>query len=122
MSSEKSLSNLTFVIPTIRDSVRTVNSVPGECDVRLEREGYENEARNRGIKCARTEYIALCDDDIGFTGEFISECLALVDIGVIVDLCSSPGQTGNWLAGLMKRSGMAVKLTSAYGLRNSGLR
>ena len=86
MSSEKSLSNLTFVIPTIRDSVRTVDSVPGECDVRLEREGYENEARNRGIKCARTEYIALCDDDIGFTGEFISECLALVDIGVIVGL------------------------------------
>jgi len=83
---EREYQNITFVIPTVRDSVKTTGSIPGACTVRLEREGYENEARNRGIKNARTDYIALCDDDISFTAEFLDRCLKLVGPGIIVGL------------------------------------
>jgi len=86
MSREQDYKNITFVIPTIRDNVRTTDCVPAGSDVRIEREGYENEARNRGIRNAKTEYIALCDDDIHFTHEFLDKCLALANQGVIVGL------------------------------------
>lgn len=86
MSREQDYKNITFVIPTNRDSVRTLDSIPEGCDVRLEREGNENEARNRGIKEAKTGYIALCDDDINFTYEFLDKCLALAKQNVIVGL------------------------------------
>lgn len=86
MSCEQDYKNLTFVMPTIRDNVRTTDSIPAGCDVRLEREGNENEARNRGIRNARTPYIALCDDDIGFTHQFLDKCLSLADYGVITGL------------------------------------
>lgn len=86
MSGKQDYKKLTFVIPTIRDNVRTTDSIPPGCEVRLEGEGYENEARNRGILCARAAYIALCDDDIRFTREFLNRCLALVQPGVIIGL------------------------------------
>ena len=86
MNQGKGYRNITFVIATNRDNIRTLDSIPEGCDVKLEREGYENEARNRGIRNARTEYIALCDDDINFTCEFLDKCLALAGKGVIVGL------------------------------------
>ena len=67
MGQEQDYKNITFVIPTVRDKVRTIDSIPASCEVKLEREGTENEARNRGISKAKTNYIALCDDDIQFT-------------------------------------------------------
>jgi len=86
MRREQDYKNITFVIPTNRDNVRTLDSIPEGCDVKLEREGNENEARNRGIKSAKTEYIALCDDDINFTCEFLDRCLTSADNGVIIGL------------------------------------
>lgn len=86
MKREQEYKNITFVIPTNREDVRTLDSIPEGCDVRLEREGNENEARNRGIRSAKTKYIALCDDDIKFTGEFLDKCLALAGDGAIVGL------------------------------------
>ena len=86
MSQEKGYKNITFVIATNRDKIRILDSIPQDCDVRLEREGNENEARNRGIREARTEFIALCDDDINFTHDFLDSCLALAREGVIVGL------------------------------------
>ena len=86
MSQKLDYKNITFVIPTNRENVRTLDSIPEGCDVRLEKEGNENEARNRGIRNARTEFIALCDDDINFTRDFLDRCLALAKEGVIVGL------------------------------------
>jgi len=86
MSREQDYRNITFVIPTIKDSVRTTDSIPVGCPVMLEREGNENEARNRGVRKAETKYIALCDDDIQFTHEFLDKCVSLLDHGVIIGL------------------------------------
>lgn len=86
MSRQQHYKSITFVIPTNRDTVRTIESIPAGCTVMLEREGNENEARNRGIRKAKTPYIALCDDDIHFTQEYLDKCLALVGKGVIVGL------------------------------------
>lgn len=86
MNRKQDYKNITFVIPTNREKIRILDSIPQGCDVRLEREGNENEARNRGIRNARTEYIALCDDDIHFAHDFLDRCLALAKEGLIVGL------------------------------------
>jgi len=84
----KRLDNLTFVIPTNRDSVKTINSIPPGCPVIVEPdyECSENRARNRGIAKAETQYIALCDDDIRFDRELVEEALMLCEGGTIVGL------------------------------------
>lgn len=38
MSREQDYKNITFIIPTIRGNIRTTDSIPAGCDVRLERE------------------------------------------------------------------------------------
>ena len=82
------MDKVTFVIPTNRNTLRTLDSIPSEYNVIVERdyEFSENRARNRGIKRAETEYVALCDDDIAFDGLFLDRCLSLRCQGVIVGL------------------------------------
>jgi GT2 family glycosyltransferase len=86
MSLEKDYKSITFIIATNRDEILTLDSIPEGCAVKLEREGNENEARNRGIRSAGTNYVVLCDDDISFTRDFLDKCLASAGEGVIVGL------------------------------------
>lgn len=60
------MGELDVVIPTIKDEVRTLESIPDHVRVLIERDGSLNEARNRGIRRAESEIVAIMDDDIAF--------------------------------------------------------
>jgi GT2 family glycosyltransferase len=82
------IDEVTFVIPTNRDTLRTPDSIPPEYKVTVERdyECSENKTRNRGIRKAETGFVALCDDDIAFDSDFLKKCLSLRRERVIVGL------------------------------------
>lgn len=63
------MADINIVIPTIKDEVRTLDSIPDHVPVLIEREGSLNEARNRGVHRAETEIVAIMDDDIAFPEE-----------------------------------------------------
>ncbi len=79
-------SDITFVIPTNRDYIRTLGSVPLESKIRIQREATRGEARNKGIELAETQWIAFCDDDIEFTKTFLDYVISLSNERTIIGL------------------------------------
>lgn len=79
------LKNITFVIPT-KDSVITLESVPKECQVRIQKEKTRGEARNCGVRSATTDYVVFCDSDIRFSGLFLEYVMSLTNDKTIVGL------------------------------------
>lgn len=79
------LSDITFVIPT-KDEAKTLESIPKECQVRIQREKTRGEARNCGIRSATTDYIILCDSDIKFNMLFLEYVMSLTSERTIVGL------------------------------------
>lgn len=58
---------VTILIPTASDDEPlTIESIPDEYPVRVEREGSLNEARNRGVSACQTPYVIIMDDDLRF--------------------------------------------------------
>lgn len=78
--------DITFVIPTNHKYIKTLESIPKESKVLIQREATRGEARNRGVKLAKTEWIAFCDDDIEFTETFLKYVLSLASDRTIVGL------------------------------------
>lgn len=72
-------SDITFVIPTNRDYIRTLESIPKECSIIICREYTQGKARNEGVKKSKTEWIVFADDDIKFTREFFTYVLQLAE-------------------------------------------
>lgn len=66
--------NVSIVIPSIKEEILTLESVPNDVPVSVEREGSLNEARNRGVRTAETDIVAVLDDDIAFS-EDLFYCL-----------------------------------------------
>lgn len=60
---------VSVVIPSIKDDIRTIDSVPDDIPVSVEREGTLNEARNRGVRNADSDIVAILDDDIAFSAD-----------------------------------------------------
>lgn len=83
---------VTVVIPSIKDDVTTLDSVPDDVPVSVEREGSLNEARNRGVRASNSEMVAIMDDDIYFTERVFWEVIDRADDRVV-------GLEG-WLYGL----------------------
>ena len=67
---------VSVVIPSIKEEVLTLESIPDGVPVSIEREGSLNEARNRGVGNVDTDIVAILDDDIAFSEELF---YALVD-------------------------------------------
>lgn len=67
---------VTVVVPSIKSEVRTLESIPEDAPVIVEREGSLNEARNRGVGLAETDVVVIMDDDIAFSEDLF---WALVD-------------------------------------------
>jgi len=80
--------DITFVIPTNHEYIKTLESIPKESKVNIQREDTRGEARNRGVELATTDYICFCDDDIEFTEIFLKYVLSLVNDRTIVGLQS----------------------------------
>jgi GT2 family glycosyltransferase len=80
------LSEITFVIPTAKDEVKTLESIPSECTVIVRRDDSQGKARNAGVYESTTEWIAFADDDIKFNKVFLDFVLQLADKNKIVGL------------------------------------
>jgi len=83
---EIKFSDITFVIPTNHKFIKTLESIPKESQVRIQREDTRGEARNRGVETATTEYICFCDDDIEFTELFLKYVISLASERTIIGL------------------------------------
>ncbi len=78
--------DITFVIPTINKEVKTLESIPKECQVRIQREKTRGEARNCGVLSSTTDYIAFCDSDIKFSQLFLEYIMSITNDRTIVGL------------------------------------
>lgn len=82
----KTLGDVTFVIPTAREKIYTLDSIPSECRVNIEREGNINEARNKGIEKSNSEIIVVCDDDIEFSKALLIKLLGELEEKTLIGL------------------------------------
>lgn len=77
------------IIPTtIEDpeDVLTLESVPEDVPVHIEREGTLNEARNRGVGRVDAPVAVIMDDDISFSAEVLAAVADMVDDRTLVGL------------------------------------
>jgi glycosyltransferase involved in cell wall biosynthesis len=72
------LNRVSFVIPSIREQIHTLSSIPDECEVRMSHASPLGLARNEGINLATRDFIILCDDDINFKLPFLQLVLELL--------------------------------------------
>lgn len=82
------LSDITFVIPSKDGVVRTIESIPKDCHIRIQKEKTRGEARNCGVLSSTTNYIAFCDSDIRFSWLFLEHVISLADNKTIIGLQS----------------------------------
>lgn len=72
-------SDVAVVIPSIKDEIRTLESVPEGIPVTVERTGTLNQARNRGVRGTDAEIIVIMDDDIAFSEDLFYSLVENVD-------------------------------------------
>lgn len=58
--------NVSVVVPSARESVLTLDSVPEEVDVEVRRDEGLNRARNAGVEAAAHDVVVVLDDDLAF--------------------------------------------------------
>jgi len=80
------LKDITFVIPTAKDEVKTLESIPAECKIIVRRDDSQGKARNAGVYESKTDWIAFADDDIKFTSTFLDFVLQLAEKNKIIGL------------------------------------
>lgn len=76
------MNDVTVVIPTLKEScdeIPTIEAVPDDVPVNVQRESPISRARNRGVERADTDYVIQLDDDIRFDRELWDELLATID-------------------------------------------
>lgn len=88
--------NIEVVIPSIKDDVRTLDSIPDHIPVSVEREGSLNEARNRGVRQADAEFVAIMDDDISFPTETLDELASRASTDTLLGIAD---WDYGWIAG-----------------------
>lgn len=77
-------SDVSVVIPSIKDDVLTLESIPEDIPVSVEREGSLNEARNRGVRNADTDIVVILDDDIAFSETLFNALVEEVEEDVLL--------------------------------------
>jgi len=81
-----SLSDISFVIPTNREKIYTIESIPEECEIVISHAKPLGAARNDGIARATRNWIILCDDDIEFSEQFLGLLCELAEEHTIIGL------------------------------------
>ena len=65
------LNEISFIVPSNREIIHTLKSIPKECEIIIPRSKPLGRARNEGISKATRKWIILCDDDIKFSRTFL---------------------------------------------------
>ena len=71
--------DVAVVIPSIKDEIRTLESVPEDVPVTVERTGTLNQARNRGVRDVDADVVVIMDDDIAFSEDLFYSLVDHVD-------------------------------------------
>lgn len=82
--------NVSIIIPTIRDDIVTIESIPDAAEVIIRRDDGLNRARNAGIETADNDWIVIADDDIDFPTETVAETIATIDERTLAGLADFP--------------------------------
>ena len=77
------MKEVSVVIPTIKEEIVTLESLPDDVELHIERQGTLNEARNRGVLNSEADTIAVLDDDIRFTEETFWEIVERAEDRVV---------------------------------------
>lgn len=88
--------SVSVVIPSIKDEIITLESIPEEVDTHVVREGTLNEARNIGVLQADHDQILILDDDISFSHEFFEHLIGRIERQRLVGY---PDWDYGWIAG-----------------------
>lgn len=82
------MSNVTVVIPTLknRNEIPTLDCIPENVPVLLQKESPISKARNMGVKRANTDYIIQLDDDIQFSMELWNIVVENIDPNTVVGM------------------------------------
>lgn len=75
----RSFADISVVVPTIRDEITTLDTVPDEADVQVRRDEGLNVARNAGVRSATNDWIVIADDDIEFPAETVGDTVERID-------------------------------------------
>lgn len=87
------------VIPTIEENdenILTLDSIPSQVPIQIEREGSLNEARNRGVSRLPTDLVIILDDDLRFPPELLDRIENRLDKETLIGM--SDWDFG-WIAG-----------------------
>ncbi len=90
------MTSISVVIPTLANTPLTLDSIPDDIPVHVERDGTLNEARNRGVRTAETETVAILDDDLVFDVDLLDQWAARVDEDTLLGLAD---WDYGWIAG-----------------------
>ena len=80
------MENIEVVIPSIKDEILTLESIPDSVPTHVMRDGTLNEARNEGVKRCDSDVVAIMDDDIAFTESLFDDLVGMVDDDSLVGL------------------------------------
>jgi glycosyltransferase involved in cell wall biosynthesis len=81
--------DVTAVIPTLkkpRSDIPTIESIPEDVPINIQRESPISTARNRGVERASTDYVVEVDDDIRFSQDLWDEVLEIVNCDTVVGM------------------------------------
>lgn len=75
----RSFADVSVVVPTIRENITTLDTIPTEADIQVRRDEGLNIARNAGVYSATNDWIVIADDDIEFPVETVIETIERID-------------------------------------------
>lgn len=82
--------NVSVIIPTVRETMTTPDTVPPEAEVVIRRDDGLNVARNAGVEAATNDWIVIADDDIEFPTELVSDTIDGIDRRTLAGLADFP--------------------------------
>lgn len=78
------MTDVSVIIPSIKEEVLTLESIPAEVERRVVRRGTLNEARNLGVERAEHDQVVVLDDDISFSEAFFWGLVDRIERGRLV--------------------------------------
>jgi GT2 family glycosyltransferase len=82
--------NVSVVVPTIREDILTVDTIPPEAEILVRRDDGLNVARNAGVMAAENDWIVIADDDIDFPTETVARTIERIDDWTLAGLADFP--------------------------------